>query len=489
MTLRHPALLGAIAIILAGAAAQAATLQDAVQDLRAGRFEAALEKLDILAADSRDSRILTLRGMALAGAGRARESLAAYDEALRHQPRYLPALQGAAELEFQTNGPTARHRLERVLAVEPANKTAHAMLGSLSHRGRDCAEAVKHFEASGAAAFADPVVSKQYAECLYLVGRYAAAAKAFQRLTALFPADRNLQYNLGLALHDAGKHADAVRVLEPVSSEISPDADALSLLAEAQRDALDIPGAVSTLQRAVRNFPRIERFYLQLAELCMEHGNFDLGLEVVEAGSRNLRDSARLHTMRGVLQAQLGFYDKAEAAFQRAADLEPDERSAVLGLSITLQRTGRAQDSIEVLRSRLGAAPSDAVTAYLLAQALVRKGLAPSDEEFVEARELLERAVEALPKEAAPRVELGKLLLREGQVDEAIAVLREAVAMEPADRIGVYQLMIALRRGGQPEEAFALARRVRQQLQEAKTEEVRRNRFRLVAAEADVQAR
>lgn len=454
---------------------------EVIQDLRGRDFDAALRKVDrLLERQPDDARLWTLRGLALAGAGRARESLRAYEEALRRNPDSLPALQGAAEIEFRANAPAAADRLARVLAAQPDNPTAHAMLGSLAHRRGACDEGLRHFDRSGQAAFSDPVITRQFAECSYLAERFAQAADLFERLAATGRVGREFRYNQALSLHAAGSHEEAARILQALTSGNGSDQETLSLLAEAQRSAWDIPGAVATLQSAVRAHPRSERFYLQLAELCMEHGNYDLGLEVVEAGVGNLPDSPRLLTMQGVLQAQLGFYERAEEAFRRAAELEPDERSAALGLSITLQRTGRAAQSIEVLRQRARQAPDDAVTAFLLAQALIRKGVSPGEREFEEARVLLERAVPALPAEAAPRVELGKVNLRSGRVPEAVALLREAVQLDPADRVAAYQLMIAFRRAGKPDEAAELARRVRERLGQEQADEVRRNRFRLI---------
>ncbi|MFQ5968153.1 MAG: tetratricopeptide repeat protein [Acidimicrobiia bacterium] len=457
---------------------------EAIQALRAQRYEEALASLEgLLQRHPNDPRLWTLRGMALSGLGRPAQSIASYEEALKRQSDYLPALQGAADVEFRTGRPQARERLERIVLLEPDNRTAQAMLGELAYRRRDCPVAVRYFDKSGDAVEADPVVLRHYAHCLFVVRRPAEAAPAFRRLVSLRPDDDALRYNLGLSLFEAGRHTEAAETLLPLVSESQPEPDVLSLLADAQRAALDTPGAVATLQKSIRLYPRGERFYLQLAELCMEHSSYDLGLEVTEIGVKNLPDSSSILTMHGILLAQLGFYEKAEAAFEQAAFLDPGEQAATLSLSLTLQRTGRVEESIDVLRDRVRNSPEDEVAAFFLGQALIRKGITPKDEEFVEARSALERSAAALPNEASPRVELGKLYLKEGQVQRAIEVLGEAVELAPSNRRATYQLMIALRRAGRNKEAADLASQVRQQLQRDKQDEVRRNRYRLVKSE------
>ena len=268
-----------------------------------------------------------------------------------------------------------------------------------------------------------------------------------------------------------------------VAGGTAPDAETLSLLAEAQHAALDTPGALATLQQAVRCHPRNERLYLQLAELCVEHGAYDLGVEIVNIGSKNVPESFRIPTMRGILLAELGRYDEAETVLQAAADSASDTQSAAVGLSLTLQKTGRIEESIEVLRERVDESPDDAIAQFFFAQALIKQGVQPRSIEFQQARDALLLASEQLPQEASPLIELGKLFLMAKQPELAIEFLEQAVRLAPDDRQAIYNLMIALRRAGRSEDASALAVKVREQLSDSKGEEIRRNRLRIIRTE------
>ncbi len=428
-----------------------------------------------------DPRPLTLKGVALAQLGQTEQALAAYQSALALSPDYLPALQGAAELEMRLGRTQAEARLERIVRLQPQNSTAHAMLGLLAYRAQDCQLALEHFVRGEDVVRGDPEALRHRAECHFMLGHYDRAAEDFRHLVAGRQPAAAMRYNLGLALFEAGRPDEAVReLLVAVTAADPPDIDTLSLLAEAQHAALDPPGALATLQRAIRNHPRSERLYLQLAELCIEHGAYELGVEIVEIGDNNIPGSHRILTMRGILLAELGRYAEAETAFEAAVAADKDTQSAAVGLSLTLQKTGRMDESLEILRDRVSASPDDAVAQFFYAQALIKLGVEPGSDDFQEALQGLLLAAERLPGEASPRVELGKLYSSANQTERAIAVLEEAAELAPGDRQVTYNLMLALRRNGRTDEAAALAVKMRDQLGQAHDEEIRRNRYRLV---------
>lgn len=481
---RTPKRLGwvALAVPALALAQEPPSPQAVAEALRAGRAEEAVQLADRWSlASPTDPRPHAMQGIALGQLGRAEDAVRAFERALGLEPTYLPALQGAAELEFRLGRPQARQRLERIVELQPSNATAHAMLGVLAYAARDCAGALDHFSRGSPAVDGDPEAVRQRAECRFEAGRFYAAAEDFRRLLDEKPANPTLQHNLGLALHEAGRHEAAAEALsDAVSSAPDPDVDTLTLLAEAQRAALDIEGALATLQLAVRSHPRNERLYLQLAEVCIEHGAYDLGLEIVGVAIQNIPDPSSILTMRGILLAELGRYDEAEAAFEAAARADPDGQSAAVGLSLTLEKTGRIEESLDVLRERSERNPDDAVALFFYAQALIKRGVTVGDADFDAALAALASAAEKLPREAAPRIELGKLHLKAGRPLDAIAPLEEALRLAPDDRQAVYNLMLALRRAGRSPEAAEVAVRMREQLNRSKDEEVRRNRLRLV---------
>ena len=470
-----------VAVWCSASSAQSDELQAVMRALRSKQYEQALDLLKpLVESGSDDPRAWALHGMALAAAGQPKQSLASYRKALEQEPDYLPALQGAAEIEYRSRDSQAKARLEKILALQPDNATAHGMLAAIFFEREDCASAVDHFARIGATANRNAVALSQYGQCLFLVRRPVDAAEVFRQLVAAQPHNESARHNLGLSLHESGRYTEAIEVLRPLADNTKPDSDVLSLIADAYEAKQQTPHALSTLQKAVELYPREERHYIGLAELCSRHGAYDLGLEILSVGTKNIPGSSRIPTMRGVIQAQVGRYEEAEAAFQRAAQLSPDPEPATLGLTVAMQQTGRLAESIELLRKQVEKNPTDATTQLMLGQALIKNGAEPGEEDFDEARAAMLRSVELDPKVAAARVELGKLYLKSADLDNSIAHFQQALALDPSERTATYQLMVALRKAGRPQEAAALARKVRAQLQREKAEEVERNRYQLV---------
>src|SRR4051794_14248260 len=89
-----------------GANAGARDQADAISSaLRARDYDRALDLArDALKASPKDAQIWTLQGIALSRKGDHRGALASYRRALTLSPDYIPALQGAAELQYQAGG-------------------------------------------------------------------------------------------------------------------------------------------------------------------------------------------------------------------------------------------------------------------------------------------------------------------------------------------------------------------------------------------------
>jgi cytochrome c-type biogenesis protein CcmH/NrfG len=119
-------------------------------DVQHGEFETALSSSGVpLRVAPSDYRIWTLRGMAYSGLQNQSLSLAAFQHALKVAPYYLPALEGAAQLEYQQGNESARPLLLRILSLRPDDPTTHGMLAILDYKKKDCSDAVSHFEQAG----------------------------------------------------------------------------------------------------------------------------------------------------------------------------------------------------------------------------------------------------------------------------------------------------------------------------------------------------
>ncbi len=470
----------ALLLLAVKLAAQNGGVTDVLQALQSGQPARALELLKpLLSASPADARLLTLNGMALASTGQPKAALASYRRALRQNPKFLAALQGAAQTEYELQDPKAAATLRAVLEASPDNQTAHAMLAVIEFEKKNFASAAADFGKAGAAVDQNPSALWQYGQSLYLLKRSAEAAPVFERLARLKPEDPGVRYNLALCLLDSG---DAKGALAALGANAKPDVDALRLASSAHEALGETAEALAKLRQAAQLDPRDDSLYLQFASLCLDHHSYELGLELLDVGLKNAGPSSRLLAMRGVFHAQLGKGEEAERDFQRAVDLDPNQRYGQLGLSLTLLEAGKLDESIGILRRQTAAHPNDGESMYLLAEALIRKGAEPGTKEFDESVRLLQGAVKSSPRLVQARVTLGKLLLKQNQISEAVALLQEAVRQDPANRTAVYQLSTALRRAGRADDAVAQLDKLKSLMKDERVREVETNRIRLVKA-------
>jgi tetratricopeptide (TPR) repeat protein len=457
------------------------TPESVVQALQSRDFARALTLSQELArAHPTDPRAQTLKGMALQGLGRTQESLQAFEHALQIDPNNVAALEGAAQLEFQAGSPKALPFLEKLLRLNPHNQTAHAMLGALAFKRRDCATTVAHYRESPQAVANNVPALMQFGSCLFHLGRYAEAIPSFQRLVQLRPDDGGSAYNLGLVQFHAKQYEDAVQSLLPLTQGAAANAWALNLIAAVYEADLQTPNAVAALRKAIALAPGDANNYLDLATISLDHGAFQVGVDVVNAGLHVLPDSAALYLERGVLEVQMDRYDQANADFQKAAALNPLQNDSSVALGISLLQENKLDESVQVVKQRLANAPDDPILNYLLAELFIRKGAQPGTPVFQEAVAAAQRALRKEPGFNLAADTLTELYLRAGETALAERTSRLTLKSDPNDQSALYHLIVCLRKRGDRAELPQVVQRLAQAAAALQDQERARNRFRLV---------
>src|SRR5215469_1737734 len=168
--------------------------------LRAGQFDIALELLQPqLQENPKSAQLWTLDGIALSGKADKKKALTAFRRALEISPNYLPALEGAAQIEYEDGGKDAVALLERVLASHPGDPTSHAMLAVLNYRSGNCKAAIPHFEKSGALLESQPGALVAYGDCLVQAKETEKAIPIFSRAVSQSNDDADIRCHLAAA--------------------------------------------------------------------------------------------------------------------------------------------------------------------------------------------------------------------------------------------------------------------------------------------------
>src|SRR5436309_4085912 len=174
---------------------------------------------------------------------------------------------------------------------------------------------------------------------------------------------------------NAGDHDATIDVAEDLISHGSQSADLYNLLARSHAKAGHVKEAYDALRTATRLEPENEDNYVDLAAICVDHQNYDLGLEIIDIGLRYRPNSALLHLQRGVVLAMTAELGTAEREFDAAHRLAPDQPAPYAGLAMIWMQTGQTQKAVDVLRSEARRRKNEHVVPYIFAVALMRSGL------------------------------------------------------------------------------------------------------------------
>jgi Flp pilus assembly protein TadD len=458
-----------------------------------GRFDAAIAALTkALAGNPRDVRALNLLGIALTGAGQRESANRRFRQALAIDAHFQPARKNLAVNEFDSGRLAAAEPLFKAVLAELADdEVAHIHLAEIHYARKQFDRALPHYEKSGDRPLTRPAWTLHYASCLLdrreaaraitllnrlpsddgasrfeagvVLGRareFVEAARHFAMARSTYKDAYAAGYNQVLMLIEAGDHAAAIRVAGELFEANHRTGELHNLAARAYVGSNRIQEAYDALRTAARLEPAQEQHYLDLALICLDHENFDLGMEIIDVGLRHVPAAPRLHVYRGVLLVSKGLVEQAAEEFLVARKLGPDGPVPDVALAMALMQSGQTTKAVALLRQRARTTTRDATVRYMLGLAIMRSGVSPADAAAGEAIQAFEDAVRLDPALTGPRAELGKILLARGETAKAIEQLEKASSLDPDNPAPAYLLAQAYRKSGNVDRARLLLARV-----------------------------
>lgn len=375
---------------------------------------------------------------------------------------------------------SAKEQLQQALAADDNDGDAHNLLGYLLGQRGDAASALPHLE----------------------------------RAAALKPDSAEVHYNYGAALWYSGAKRNAISELE-TSISLDPSAAAsYGLLGIAQRDQGDLTGARVNLERAIALSPTTAATFIDLgivflrqvqtqralaqfeAGLNANYGiptpDWDLAITSLHEAISKGPDLPEMHNILGLLLGRRGASsNEVVAEFGQALHLRPDYAEAQNNLGLVFAQNADDDKAIAEFRdavrirpdyaeahANLGAVlllsdPDEAIgeleKAVSLDPMLIKAqcnlaeayGNSPSHGTAKQV-EQLRKIISIAPDFARAHLALGRTLLHEAKVSDAVAELRDATRLDPTSGEAHYQLGLALSRNGQQEEAAAEVKKGRE---------------------------
>jgi tetratricopeptide (TPR) repeat protein len=144
----------------------------------------------------------------------------------------------------------------------------------------------------------------------------------------------------------------------------------------------------------------------------------------------------------------LAQYDKSEADFEKAYELDPSQSLSAAAQGIAAAQQNDFDRALEKVQASLTTRPNDPLMLYLQADILAAKNADPNTPDFQLAMRSARKAVALRPTLGAAHGVLAKLYMQSDKYPEAIEQCRKALAIDSTDQTVVYRLIQALRKTG-----------------------------------------
>jgi tetratricopeptide (TPR) repeat protein len=422
----------------------------------AGKVDQAVRTLDEAAAAARDPEALFLVAAEYAWLKRSGPAERLFARLLAERP--LPQTHVLIGRTWRDAGDydRARAHLQKALAQDPRVRRAHYYLGMVAladaRVGPERLErAITELRAELKLAPADALAQDQLGVALLDTGRAAEALSAFEAAVAAEERSLHLQH-LGTALLALERPQDAAaalfRALERAGEEDGPEAEQEKIhyqLGLALRKVGRTDEAATHLAEA-RRLAAIPRTAEPQAALALMEGS-PLG-ELTRTQRRDVAQRvkaglARASMNMGVMRVQARDFPAGAAFFERAAALQPDLPRVQYALGVAWFNAGRYDKALEPLARAAAEQPDSAELLVVLGQAHAEQG------DDAAAVDVLTRALRLKPEVPEANATLGLIHLRQGRLPEAEAALRAELQLRPGDAAVQQNLALVLERRGQ----------------------------------------
>lgn len=443
-----------------------------------------------LTVDAKHLGALVFKGdLQLHGQQDREAALATYARAVEAQPRAVAghvALIGTLLDKPDLAG--ARSRFEQLKALQPAHRETQLLEARFAFIDKNFTR-TRELTAQLLRRAPDDARVLQLAAANELQLRSVAGAEVYlKRLVNVQPKARQPRQQLAQIYIRKGQPGRALEVLRPLIDGPAADSDSLTLAGEALLQTGDLAGAEAHYARAVKADPQATTARTALALGQVARGKTAAGfaeleaaaaadpgiranmalvaarlrskdipgaLRAIEALEKKQPESPVAHTLRGSIQLQKGDTAAATVSFEKALQLDPlyvPATTSLATIDLTAGHPERAQKRYEDL---LRADPRNTRALLGLAELKVRAGA--SKDEVTAA---IERAVEANPQEAGPRILLVNHLLAHGDAKAALTAAQQATSVLPDNEDVMSALGSAQLAAGETQQALATLGRV-----------------------------
>jgi superkiller protein 3 len=316
--------------------------------------------------------------------------------------------------------------------------------------------ALSVFAQEGAARFGATLAE---ARALINAGKPQAAIAKLQTLPP--SNDLPIAQLLGLAYYHAHDHANAVKHLAPIATQLPKDS-------AAQRQTVQIlglslyllghlPEAVEYLAQTRAWAPDDPELAYVLGMACIQTRQPEPGRAAFARMFRVAPDTAAAHLLTAQMMQRVELYEAAAAEAKQALAKDPRLPQANYLLAQLAIFQGQLDEGIALLERELALNPGNANAYYKLGDAYTRQV------KWDEAISALQKSVWLNPYYSGPYILLGKSYLKKRALPNAEAMLKRAIQFDPNNKSAHYLLGQVYAQSGRAADAkreFAIAEKL-----------------------------
>ena len=353
----------------------------------------------------------------------------------------------------------------------------------------------------------------------YREGNYDEAARSLKKILEEFPDFHVVRYNLGLVYYQQERYREAIETFEYVLQRIqrtnqlgeedinlrfNPDLvhdaqvnlamayfnvgqteKAITILTDmmpdetAHYDLITIYDSLQQYDRVIELTQDYTEKYGEEAELLnlmglayYRKGQLEPALQAFEHAVKVDSENLQIYVNLGHLYMRVQQYDRAEEAFRKAKQLDPDVDVDTYLKSLQQQDTQQARAyynegvnfwNVRQLDAAISAWRKSVELDPDFAEAHLNLGIAYRERgRYTDALTHLKKAVELKPDLAEAQYQIGLTYSRMRQYQDAIVAFHRAASLQPRRSDIQYNLGIALYRSGQKEKAVEALRQATQ---------------------------
>jgi tetratricopeptide (TPR) repeat protein len=272
----------------------------------------------------------------------------------------------------------------------------------------------------------------------WLYGRahnFRTALSIFQSVAPDVPDPNTHRYAIALGQFELGDYKSVTETLT-TGQERDLDPDSVNLLGVSYSKLGRYQEAYAVFAGEIRRQPSDQFAYFNLITLLADAGQFGEAVKVASQAAAAFPGNADALVVRGAAYTLMGQSSQAHDDFAAAVRLAPGKASPRFLLALCDYKQGEYAVSANELKAAIQDGVVDSDLHYLLAECMLKLNPTKAKDAIAE----LNLAIALDSASVSARTLRGKLLLEEGNTQEAAVDLQMAHRVDPAFRSATYNL-------------------------------------------------